>query len=117
VRFEATKTPAEDATENAPVALLRFDEIAFGDFAHSSSSSSSVRDGNGEARASTSSALSDDGSDPKRKSFSDDSKTHETKTKKSHPGAISASDARAFSARASPSPKRARDVVPIRATL
>ena len=80
VRFEATKTPAEDATENAPVALLRFDEIAFGDFAHSSSSSS-VRDGNGEARASTSSALSDDGSDPK--SFSDDSKTHETKKKPS----------------------------------
>ena len=63
VRFEATKTPADDATENAPVALLRFDDIAFGDFAHSSSSS--VRDGNGEARASTSSALSDDGSDPK----------------------------------------------------
>jgi hypothetical protein len=80
VRFEATKTPADDATENAPVALLRFDEIAFGDFAHSSSSSS-VRDGNGEARASTSSALSDDGSDPK--SFSDDSKTHETKKKPS----------------------------------
>jgi hypothetical protein len=40
-----------------------------------------VRDGNGEARASTSSALSDDGSDPK--SFSDDSKTHETKKKPS----------------------------------
>jgi hypothetical protein len=80
VRFEAMKTPAEDATENAPVALLRFDEIAFGDFAYSSSSSSSVRDGNGEARASTE-ALSDDGSDPK--SFSDDSKTHETKKKPS----------------------------------
>mmetsp|Transcript_4973 Transcript_4973/g.21122 ORF Transcript_4973/g.21122 Transcript_4973/m.21122 type:complete len:332 (+) Transcript_4973:914-1909(+) len=51
--------------------------------------------------------------DPIRKAFRTTRK--HTKPKKSHPGAISASDARAFSARTSPSPKRARDV-PIRAT-